>query len=154
LLFPTDSQRLAAQVGDQLGPVGIAVGVGLDMACAVGQDLAGLVQGIGVFVDDGVVAAGVAVFGDLEQGVDAAGGLHHPVGGAPAPSEGAEFIIGQADSQLRALGGKLFGHPVKGVNIGLFPFCCFLACEAHTQEGETVSGHTKERFRFVVRARA
>lgn len=83
-------------MGDQLGPVAVAVGVGLDMAGAVSQDLAGLAQGVGVLVDDGVVAAGVAVFGDLEQGIDAAGGLHHPVGGAPAPGQGAEFVIGQA----------------------------------------------------------
>lgn len=71
LSTPTDGQLIAAQVRDQLGPVGVAVGVGLDMAGAVGQDLAGLVQGVGVLVNDGVVAAGVAVFGDLEQGVDA-----------------------------------------------------------------------------------
>lgn len=98
--LPTYSFGLAAQVGDQLWPVAVAVGVGLDMAGAVGQDLAGLVQGVGVLVDDGVVAAGVAVFGDLEQGIDAAGGLHHPVGGAPAPGQGAEFVIGQADRWL------------------------------------------------------
>lgn len=53
-------------MGDQLGPVGVALGVGLDMAGAVGQDLAGLVQSVWVLVDDGVVAAGIAVFGDLE----------------------------------------------------------------------------------------
>lgn len=56
-------------MGDKFGPVAVAVGVGLDMAGAVGQDLAGLVQGVGVFVDDGVVAAGVPVFGYLEQGM-------------------------------------------------------------------------------------
>lgn len=56
-------------MGDQFGPVAVAVGVGLDMAGAVGQDLAGLVQGVGVLVDDGVVAASIAVFGDLEQGM-------------------------------------------------------------------------------------
>jgi len=39
------------------------------MAGAVGQDFAGLVQGVGVLVDDGVVAASIAVFGDLEQGM-------------------------------------------------------------------------------------
>lgn len=95
-----DRLGLAAQVGDQLGPVAIAVSVGLDMAGAFGQDLAGLVQGVRVLVDDGVVAAGIAVLGDLKQGIDAAGGLHHPVGGAPAPGEGREFVIGQADCWL------------------------------------------------------
>jgi hypothetical protein len=71
-------------VGDQLGPVGIAMGVGLDMAGAVG-----LVQGVRVLVDDGVLAAGIKVFGDLKQGIDASGGFHYPVGGASAPGQGA-----------------------------------------------------------------
>lgn len=99
--LPTDRFRLAAQVGDKFGPVAVAVGVRLDMAGAVGQDLAGLVQGVRILVDDGAVEAGVAVFGDLEQGIDAAGGLHHPVGGAPALGQDAEFVIGQADGVLR-----------------------------------------------------
>lgn len=45
-----------------------------DMAGFVGQDALGLVQGVGVFVDDGVVAASFAAFGDFPQGVDALGG--------------------------------------------------------------------------------
>lgn len=89
-------------MGDQLGPVGVAVGVGLDMAGAVGQDLAGLVQGVGVLVDDGVVAADVVVFGDFEPGGDAAGGINHLFGGAPALGQDAEFVIGQADGRWRA----------------------------------------------------
>lgn len=100
--LPADRFGLAAQVGDQLGPVAVAVGVRLDMVGAVGQDLAGLVQGVGILVNDGVVAAGVTVFCDLEQGIDAASGLHHPVGGAPASGQGAEFIIVQADCRWRA----------------------------------------------------
>lgn len=128
-------------MGDQLGPVAVAVGVGLDMVGAVGQDLAGLVQGVGVFVDDGVEAAGVTVFGYLEQGIDAAGGLHHPVGGAPAPSEGTEFVIGQADGRLWALGGELFGHPVEGADIGLFGRRCLGAGEAHNHKDKAVLGH-------------
>ena len=72
------------------------------MVGAVGKDLAGLVQGVGVFVDDGVVAAIASKSsGYLEQGIDAAFGLHNPVGGSPAPSESKEFIIGQADGQLK-----------------------------------------------------
>lgn len=140
--LPADSLGLAAQVGEQLGPVAVAVGVGLDMAGAVGQDLAGLVQGVGGLVDEGVVAAGVAVFGDLEQGVEAAGGLHHPVGGAPAPGQCTEFVIGQADCRLRALGGgKLFGHPVEGVDIGLFGCRSLGAGETHHHKDKAVLGH-------------
>jgi len=60
-------------VGYLLEPVAVALGVGLDMAGAVGQDLAGLVQGVGVLVDDGVVVACVTVFSDLKQGGDAEG---------------------------------------------------------------------------------
>jgi len=141
LSTPTDGQLIAAQVRDQLGPVGVAVGVGLDMAGAVGQDLAGLVQGVGVLMDDGVVAAGVTVFGDLKQGVDAAGGLHHPVGGAPAPGQGTEFVIGQADRRLRALGGELLGHPVEGVDIGFFGRRGLDAGEAHHHKDKAVLGH-------------
>lgn len=138
---PIDRFGLAAQVGDKFGPVAVAVGVGLDMAGAVGQDLAGLVQGVRVLMNDGVVAAGVAVFGDLEQGIDAAGGLHHPVGGAPAPGEGAKFVIGQADCRLRALVGKLFGHPVEGVDEGDLGRHCLFAGEAHDQQHEAILGH-------------
>lgn len=126
---------------DQFGPVAVSVGVGLDMVGAVGQDLAGLVQGVRVLVDDGVVAAGVTVFGDLKQGVDAAGGLHHPVGGAPAPGQGTEFVIGQADRRLRALGGELLGHPVEGVDIGLFGRRGLGAGEAHHHKDKAIFGH-------------
>lgn len=120
-----------AQVGDQLGPVAVAVGIGLDMAGAVGQDLASLVQGVRVLVDDGVVATGVAVFG----------GLHHPVGGAPAPGQGAEFVISQADWWLWALDGKLLGHPVEGVDIGLFGRRRLGAGEAHHHKDKAIFGH-------------
>lgn len=85
--------------------------------------------------------AGVAVFGDLEQGVDAAGGIHHAVGGAPTPGQGAEFIIGQANCRLRALGGKLFGHPVEGVNVGLFGRRGLGAGEAHHHKYKAVFSH-------------
>lgn len=146
--LPADRLGFAAQMGDQLGPVAIAVGVGLDMVGAVGQDLAGLVQGIGVLVDDGVVAAGVAVFSDFEQGIDAAGGLHHPVGSAPAPGEGAEFVISQADCRLRALGGELLGHPVEGVDIGLFGRRGLGAGETHHHKDKAVFGHLIRWSRF------
>lgn len=128
-------------MGDQLGPVAVAVSIGLDMAGAVGQDLAGLLQGVRVLVDDGVVAAGVVVFGDLEQGIDAASGIQHPVGGAPAPGQGTEFVIGQADRRLRALGGKLFGHPVKGIDEGDLGRHGLFAGEAHDQQHEAILGH-------------
>lgn len=147
--LPTDRFGLSAQVGDQLGPVAVAMGVGLDMAGTVGQDLAGLVQGVGVLVDDGVVAASVTVFGDLEQGIDATGGLHHPVGGAPAPGQGTEFVIGQADRRLRALGGELFGHPVEGADIGLFGRRSLGAGEAHHHKDEAVFGHLVESGRTL-----
>ena len=137
-------------MGDQLGPVAIAVGVGLDMAGAVGQDLTGLVQGVRVLVDDGVVAAGVAVFGDLKQGIDVAGGLHHPVGGAPAPGQGAKFVICQTDCRLWALGGgKLLGHPVEGIDIDLFGRRCLGAGEAHHHKDKAVFGHLVETGRTL-----
>lgn len=72
---------------DQFVPVAVAVGGALNMAGLVGQDALGGGQGHRVFVDDGVVGAGFAVFCDTEQGVDGLGGDHHPVGGAPQPGE-------------------------------------------------------------------
>lgn len=56
---------------------------GLNQSRLVGQDVFGLLQGEGVFVDDGVVAGGLFMFGDPQQGVDALGRIHHVIGGAP-----------------------------------------------------------------------
>lgn len=74
-------------MGDQPVPVTVAVGGALNMVGLVGQDALGGGQGHRVFVDDGVVGAGFAVFGYLEQGVDTAGGPHHVIGGAPEPRQ-------------------------------------------------------------------
>lgn len=49
-------------------PVAVAVGGGLNMASLVGQDELGGGQVHRVFVDDGVIGAGFAVLGHLEQG--------------------------------------------------------------------------------------
>ncbi len=53
----------------------------------VGQDALGGGQGHRVLVNDGVVGAGLAVLGHLEQGIDAAGGPHHVISGAPEPRQ-------------------------------------------------------------------
>lgn len=74
-------------MGEQPVPVMVAVGRGLHMAGLVGQDALGGGQGHRVFVDDGVVGAGFAVFGHLEQGIDAPGCPHHVIGSAPEPRQ-------------------------------------------------------------------
>lgn len=61
-------------MGDQPVPVAVAVGGGLNVAGLVGQYALGGGQGHRVFVDDGVVGAGFAVLGHLEQGIDVVGG--------------------------------------------------------------------------------
>lgn len=112
-------------MGDQPVPVSVAVSSGLNVAGLVGQDALGGGQGHRVFVDDGVVGAGLAVFGHIEQGVDGLGGYHHPVGGAPQPGERVQFVIGQGGEGLRVGGGlpvqhiehpaaKLFGERCAG----------------------------------------
>jgi len=68
-------------------PISPAEAAGLNQSRLVGQDAFGLLQGEGVFVDDGVVAGGLFVFGDPQQGVDALGRIHHVVGGAPQPGQ-------------------------------------------------------------------
>lgn len=85
--LPTFCHRQAVQVGDQPVPVSATVGGGLHMAGLVGQDALGGGKGHRVFVDDGVVGAGFAVLGHFEQGIDAAGGPHHVIGGAPEPRQ-------------------------------------------------------------------
>jgi hypothetical protein len=45
-------------------PISPAVATWLNQPRLVGQDVFGLLQGEGVFVDDGVVAGGLFVFGD------------------------------------------------------------------------------------------
>lgn len=82
-------------MGDQPVPVAVAVGGGLNMTGLVGQGALGGGQGHRIFVDDGVVGAGFAVFGDMEQGVDGPGGDHHPVGGAAQPGQRIQFVVGQ-----------------------------------------------------------
>lgn len=88
-------------MGDQPVPVAVAVGSGLHMAGLVGQDALGGGYGHRVFVDDGVVGAGFAVFGHIEQGIDAAGGPHHVIGGAPQPGQRIQLVIGQHGEGLR-----------------------------------------------------
>lgn len=97
-------------MGEQPAPVAVAVGGGLNMAGLVGQDALGGGQGHRVFVDDGVVGAGFAVFGDIEQGIDASGGPHHVIGGAPEPGERVQFVIGQHGEGLRMGGGLPVQH--------------------------------------------
>lgn len=97
-------------MGDQPVPVAVAVGGALNMAGLVGQDALGGGQGHRVFVDDGVVGAGFAVFGHLEQGVDAAGGPHHVIGGAPEPRQRMQFVVSQHGQGLRMGGGLAIQH--------------------------------------------
>jgi len=97
-------------VGDQPVPVSVAVGCGLHMAGLVGQDPLGGGQGHRIFVDDGVVGAGFAVLGDIEQGIDAAGGPHHVICGAPQPRQRMQFVIGQGEEGLRMGGGFAVQH--------------------------------------------
>lgn len=97
-------------MGDQPVPVAVAVGGGLHMASLVGQDALGGGQGHRVFVDDGVVGAGFAVLGHLEQGIDAAGGPHHVIGGAPEPRQRMQFVVGQHGEWLRLGGGLPVQH--------------------------------------------
>lgn len=97
-------------MGDQPVPVAVAVGGGLHMAGLVGQDALGGGQGHRVFVDDGVVGAGFAVFGDIQQGIDAAGGAHHVIGCAPEPRQRMQFVVGQHGQGLRLGGGLPVQH--------------------------------------------
>ncbi|MNH47560.1 hypothetical protein D3C79_1108570 [compost metagenome] len=64
------------------------------MAGFVGQDALGGGQGHRVFVDDGVVGAGFAVFGDIEQWVDSLGGDHQPHPTAQHRQQGTDFNRG------------------------------------------------------------
>lgn len=98
------------QIGDQPVPVAVAVGGGLNMACLVSQDALGGGQGHRVFVDDGVVGAGFAVLGDIEQGIDAAGGPHHVIGSAPEPRQRMQLVVGQHGEGLRMGGGLPIQH--------------------------------------------
>lgn len=91
---------------EQPVPVAVAVGGGLNMAGLVGQDALGGGQGHRVFVDNGVVGAGFAVFGHIEQGIDATDGPHHVIGGAPEPRQRMQLIVGQHGERLR-VGGSL-----------------------------------------------
>lgn len=50
------------------------------------------------------------MFGDIEQGVDGLGGDHHPVGGAPEPRQGVQFVIGQGGEGLQMYGGLPIQH--------------------------------------------
>lgn len=102
--------RQAVEVGEQPVPISVAVGRGLHMAGLVGQDALGGGQGHRVFVDDGVVGAGFAVFGHLEQGIDAAGGAHHVIGGAPEPRQRMQLVVGQHGEGLRMGGGLPVQH--------------------------------------------
>jgi hypothetical protein len=95
---------------DQPVPVAVAVVGGLNMEGLVGQDALGGGQGHRVFVDDGVVGAGFAVLGYIEQGIDAAGGPHHAIGGTPQPGERIQFVIGQGSEGLRVRGGFPVQH--------------------------------------------
>lgn len=97
-------------MGDQPVPVAVAVGGALNMAGLVDQDALGGGQGHRVFVDDGVVGAGLSVFGDIEQGIDATGGPHHVIGGAPEPGERVQFVIGQHGEGLWMGGGLPVQH--------------------------------------------
>lgn len=84
------------------------------MVGLVGQDALGGGQGHRVFVEDGVVGAGFAVLGHIEQGIDAAGGPHHVIGGAPQPSQRIQLVVGQHGEGLRLPvqhpAAKLFGE--------------------------------------------
>lgn len=80
------------------------------MAGLVVQDVLGGGQGHRVFVDDGVVGAGFAVLGDIEQGIDAAGGPHHVIGGAPEPRHRMQLVVGQHGEGLRMGGGLPVQH--------------------------------------------
>lgn len=97
-------------MGDQPVPVAVAVGSGLHMAGLVGQDALGGGKGHRVFVDDGVVGAGFTVFGHLKQRIDAAGGPHHVIGGAPEPRQRMQFVVGQHGEGLRMGGGLPVQH--------------------------------------------
>ena len=97
-------------MGDQPVPVVIAVGGALNMAGFVGQEALGGGQGHRVFVDDGVVGAGFAVFGNIEQGIDSLGGDHHPVGGAPQPGKRMQLVVGQHGDGLWMLGRLAVQH--------------------------------------------
>lgn len=97
-------------MGDQPVPVAVAVGGALNMASLVCQDALGGGQGHRVFVDDGVVSASFAVFGHLEQGIDAAGGPHHVIGGAPEPRQRMQLVVGQHAEGLRMGGGLPIQH--------------------------------------------
>ena len=97
-------------MGDQPVPVLVTVGSWLNVAGLVGQDALGGGQGHRVFVDDGVVGAGFAVLGDIEQGIDAAGGPHHVIGGAPEPCQRMQFVVGQHGDGLRMGGGLPVQH--------------------------------------------
>lgn len=108
--LPTLCCLQAVQVGEQPVPVTVAVGRGLHMAGLVGQDALGGGQGHWVFVDDGVVGAGLAVLGDIQQGIDAAGGPHHVIGGAPEPCQRMQLVVGQHGEGLRMGGGLPVQH--------------------------------------------
>lgn len=110
--LPTFCHWQAVQVGDQSVPVAVAVGGALNMAGLVGQDALGGGQGHRVFVNDGVVGADLAVFGHIEQGIDAAGGPHHAIGGAPQPGERIQLVIGQGSEGLRGFPVQHIEHPV------------------------------------------
>lgn len=97
-------------MGDQPVPVAVAVGGRLNMTGLVGQDALGGGQGHWVFVDDGVVGAGFTVIGHLEQGIDAAGGPHHVIGGAPEPYQRMQLVVGQHGEGLRVSGGFPVQH--------------------------------------------
>jgi hypothetical protein len=60
----TNTVSMPIQVRNQPIPISLAKAAGLNQPRLVGQDLFGLLQGVGVFVDDGVVAGGLFVFGD------------------------------------------------------------------------------------------
>lgn len=110
------------------------------MAGLVVQDVLGGGQGHRVFVDDGVVGAGFAVLGDIEQGIDAAGGPHHVIGGAPEPRHRMQLVVGQHGEGLRMGGGlpvqhiehpaaELFGKGFKTGHIGAFLKTRWLQCK-------------------------
>lgn len=109
-------------MGDQPVPVAVAVCSALNMVGLVGQDALGGGQGYRVFVDDGVVGAGFAVLGHLEQGIDAAGGPHHVIGGAPEPRQRMQFVIGQHGEGLWMGGGFAVQH-IKHPAAKLFGQC-------------------------------
>ncbi|MNQ72025.1 hypothetical protein D3C85_867170 [compost metagenome] len=97
-------------MGDQPVPVAVVVGGALNMVGLVGQDALGCGQGHWVFVDDGVVGTGFAVFGDIEQGINTAGGPHHVIGGAPQPRQRIQLVVGQHGEGLRVSSGFPVQH--------------------------------------------